>query len=277
MGRRGIRASVNAAAIAVWICVGHGLALAQNVAGSVIGRAGPVALDRGGQRYTPRLGESVYVEDSVQVSAGGKLKLRMSDGSILSLASGTSMRIDEYILGRDGSRRSGTLSVGQGLLRSVTAPAGATATFEVNTAVGVSGVRSTDWFVEAGPGYAQLAVLGGSVYLTSAATRGSVEIPAGAGTRLDAGRDPAPPRQLSQGEFAALIDRTDGAGAPATPTPAPPSGGYYYPPPGPSPYGSPGGAYAPPRYVPIPLPGGGHRERGGRDSPPSRPGSYVPN
>src|SRR5207247_8635248 len=105
-------------------------------------------------------------------------------------------------------------------------------------AVGVSGVRSTDWFVEAAPGYQQVAVLSGSVQLTSRATGRGVIVPAGSGTRLDAGRDPAPPSPLSQGEFAVLIARTDGSIAP------------------PPPVAPPGGGYSPPT-IQIPLPGGG--------------------
>lgn len=270
------RALAMVAWVAIWLCVGNGTARAQTVAGAIVGLGGQVSLDRAGQRYTPKIGDALYVDDTVQVSAGGKLRLRMSDGSILSLASGTSMRIDAYALDAAGRRQSASMSIGQGLLRSITAPAAGPASFEVNTAVGVSGVRSTDWFVEAAPGYQQVAVLSGSAYLTSRSTGRSVTIPAGAGTRLDAGRDPAPPRPLSQAEFAALIARTDVTPAPGPAAPALP-GGYYYPPPsGPYPYGPPG-LYTPPGGIQIPLPGGGgHRDRGGREAPP-RPGSRVPN
>lgn len=259
---------------AIWLCVASGVAKAQSVAGAIVGIGGQVSLDRAGQRYTPKMGEAIYVDDTVQVSPGGKLRLRMSDGSMLSLASGTSLRIDAYGVDGGGRRQSASMSLGQGLLRSVTAPAAGSASFEVNTAVGASGVRSTDWFVEAAPGYQQVAVLSGSAYLASRSTGRSVTIPAGAGTRLQAGGDPAPPRPLSQSEFASLIARTDGAAAPGPAAPAPP-GGYYYPPPsGPYPYNPPG-VYFPPGGIQIP--GGGHRDSGGRGSPPSRPGSHVPN
>lgn len=271
------RALAMVAWVAIWLCVGNDMATAQSVAGAIVGLGGQVSLDRAGQRYTPKIGDAIYVDDTVQVSAGGKLRLRMSDGSILSLASSTSLRIDAYALDAGGRRQSASISIGQGLLRSVTAPAAGPATFEVNTAVGVSGVRSTDWFVEAASGYQQVAVLSGSAYLTSRSTGRSVTIPAGAGTRLEAGGDPAPPRPLSQAEFASLIAQTDGVAAPG-PAVAPPPGGYYYPPPsGPYPYGPPG-LYAPPGGIQIPIPGGGgQRERGGRESPPPKPGSRVPN
>jgi hypothetical protein len=178
----------------------------------------------------------------------------MGDGSVLSLAPDTALRIDAYALDSYGRRQSVALSLGQGLVRSLTAPGGQPANFEVNTAVGASGVRSTDWFVEAAPSYEQVAVLAGSVSLTSRTTGRGVLIPPGFGSRLDAGRDPAPPRAVSQAEFAALIARTEGATAP------PPA---YYPPAPYNPY-PPRGGYYPPRgiiQIPIPLPGGGDRGR----------------
>ncbi len=243
------------------------------MAGSVVGLAGLVILDRGGQRYSPRLGDPVYVDDTLEVPAGAKMKLQMSDGSVLALAPGTVLRIDAYVVNSYGQRQSAGLSLGQGLLRSVTAPVDRPAAFEVNTAIGNAGARSTDWFVEAVPGYQQVAVLTGSVLLTSRATGGAVTIPAGWGTRLDAGQGPMPPRVWNPAEFAALIARTEGAAAPGVPAP-PPGGGYY--PPGGDPY--PPGYYPPggtpyPGIIQIPLPGGGgyhprpdgDRHQGGRD------------
>jgi hypothetical protein len=115
--------------------------------------AGQVFVDRSGQRYALRLGEQVYVDDTLEVSGGAKLKLRMGGGSIVSLAPETSLRIDVYALDAYGRRQSAVLSLGQGLARSLTVPGGQPADFEVNTAVGTSGARSTDWLVEAAPGY----------------------------------------------------------------------------------------------------------------------------
>src|SRR4051812_45976594 len=135
--------------VLLWLSIGT--AGAATVAGSVVGLSGQVSVDRGGQRYGLRIGEQVYTEDSFLVPGGAKLKLRMGDGSILALAPDTTLRIDSYGLDAYGRRQSAGISLGGGLLRAVTAPAGQPASFEVNTAVGTSGARSTDWFVEAGP------------------------------------------------------------------------------------------------------------------------------
>jgi hypothetical protein len=270
----------------VLVCLCFGTARAATIAGSVVGVGGLVTLDRAGQRTSPRLGDPVYVDDTVEVPQGAKLKLKMSDGSILSLAPGTVLKIDGYAVNDNGQRQSAVLSLAQGLLRSVTAPVDQPAGFEVNTAIGNAGARSTDWFVEAVRGYQQVAVLTGSVLLTSRATGGAVTIPAGWGTRLDAGSDPKPPRVWSRAEFARFIARTQGAAARAVPV-APPRGGYtppggnpyppsYYSPPAETP--NPPGYYPPPGIqTPIPGDGGyrpgpdGNRDQGGRGSnPPPR-------
>jgi hypothetical protein len=245
-----LRIAALPAIAAVLFCVFAGLAQAGPLAGAVVGIAGQVSVDRSGQRYALRLSDPVYVDDTFQIPAGAKLKLRMNDGSVLSLAPGTSLRIDAYALDASGRR----LSVGQGLVRAATAPAGGPSNFEIDTAVGTSGARSTDWFVEAAPGSEQAAVLSGSVSVTSRATGRGVLIPPGFGSRVDAGRDPTPPRPVSQAEFGALIARTEGAAL----APAP-----GYPPP----------SYYPPRRtipLPYPVPGG---DRGGRPGvPPTQPG-----
>jgi hypothetical protein len=193
------------------------------LAGSVVGLAGQVFVDRGGQRYGLRLGDQVFVDDTFTVSAGAKLKLRMNDGSILSLASETTLRVDAYALNSSGQRQSVGLSLIGGLVRAVTATGGQSSVFEVNTAVGSCGARSTDWFAGvltatpgpgsrlsgAAPGTAFAVVISGTVALTSRATGREVLIPPGYGSRLDAGRDPYPPVQHTQAEFDRLIARTE--------------------------------------------------------------------
>lgn len=244
------------ATIAVWFFCMCGIAEAQAVAGSVVGASGQTGVDRAGQRLPLTIGAAVYVGDTVEVGPGGKLKLRMTDGSILSLAPSSNLRIDTYLVDGSGRRQAAGLSIGQGLLRSVTAPVDRPASFEVNTAIGTAAVRSTDWFVDALPGQEQVSVLSGSVALASRATGRAVTIPPSATSRLLPSRDPEPPRGLTRGEISALLARTEGAAAGAPPAPPP---GYY--PPAPPPPG-----YYPPTYPGgvIVVPGGGDRRGGDR-------------
>ena len=52
-------------------------------------------------------------------------------------------------------------------------------------------------------------MLTGRAEMTSAATKRRETIPARWGARMEAGRDPVPPRLWSPAEFAAVIARTD--------------------------------------------------------------------
>ena len=210
--------------IAVFLlCLCSGLAEAGPLAGSVVGLAGQVFVDRSGQRYGLKLGDQVFVDDTFTVSADAKLKLRMNDGSVLSLASNTTLRIDAYALNSYGQRQSAVLSLGGGLIRALTAPGGQPSGFEVNTAVSTSGARSTDWFSGvvsaspppgsrlsgAAPGTAYVVVLSGTVALTSRATGRAVLIQPRYGSEVLAGQDPHPPVLYTQAEFDRLIARTE--------------------------------------------------------------------
>jgi hypothetical protein len=253
--------------ILILLCLGT--ARAADTAGTVIAIAGDCFVETGGKRTPLKMSDEVRVADTIDVPVDAKLKLRMKDGSILSVASGSQMTIAAYSIDADGKRHEAALSLTQGLLRSVVSPIDRPATFEVKTAVGAAGARSTDWFVEAQPGQMVVGVVAGTVVLKSAGTRAEVTIPAGSGASAAAGQDPTVPRVWRKAEFNALIARTDFPQAaapkpsprrskprpsePVEPYSTPPSGGY-------NPDG--GGSY-------NPRPGGGYQPPYGGYSPPS--------
>jgi ferric-dicitrate binding protein FerR (iron transport regulator) len=175
-------------------------AAAATPAGTVIGVSGSCTA-RG--RVLDR-GDTVQIGDTLDVPAGGSLKLRMADGSMLSVASGTSITVAYY--DSAGFVRGAKLLLTQGLVRvtSVTHP------FEVSTAVGTAqvGSDSADWFIKVDAASAQVGVLAGIVDLSSP-TGTSVSIPAHWGTRLEAGRAPMPPRVWNQMEFNAVMRVTE--------------------------------------------------------------------
>jgi hypothetical protein len=194
------------AAVILLLC---GAAAVAAPAGSVIGISGACFVESGGQRVALKIGQAVQVGDTVDVPADGKLKLRMADGSVVSVAAGSRLTVSGYAVDSNGQRASANLSLTQGLVRAVVSPMGQPATFEVATAVGAAAARSTDWFIEASRGAMQVGVLTGSVSMRSAATGRGETIPARWGARLEAGRDPVPARLWSPAEFQAVISRTD--------------------------------------------------------------------
>src|SRR5713226_8299123 len=195
-------------AVALLLLLAPGLALAAP-AGTVVGLSGASVVESAGSRGAVKLGQPVQVGDTVEVPPDGKLKLRMADGSVISVAAGTRLTIAAYGVDADGQRQEARLSLAQGLLRALVAPVERPASFEVDTAVGAAAVRSTDWFVEGSATAMQVGVLSGSVEMMSRATRHAVTIPPRWGARMESGRDPVPPRVWSQAEFDAVTARTD--------------------------------------------------------------------
>lgn len=174
-------------------------------------------------------GDAVRVGDTVDApTASSKLKLEMTDGSVISVAAASRLIIASCAIvpatshvgrpaGGTGSRpaerpagRDVKLSLPHGLLRAVVAPVAGPSTFQVTTTlVGTASARSTDFFVEAKSDAVQVGVSDGTVDLTSAVTGRSVAIPTRWGGRLEAGRDPIPPRIWAQAEFADFVSRTE--------------------------------------------------------------------
>jgi hypothetical protein len=193
---------------------GRAAAAAGPQAGAVLAMFGQCIGETDGSAHTLSLGDPVYVAETVDVAAGAKLRLRMNDGSIISIASGTRLTIADYRVGDGGQSRAATLSLGMGLLRAVVSALKGPAHFEVDTATGVAAVRSTDWFIEAKPRSTRVGVLDGRVSLQSLATGREIVIPAHWGARVEAGRDPVPARVWSDAEFDNFIRRTSLDAAP---------------------------------------------------------------
>jgi hypothetical protein len=176
-------------------------AAAATPAGTVVVVSGSCT-DRG---RVLKLGDAVQIGDTIDVPASSNLELQMADGSVISVAPGSSMTVASYNIG--GSGRHVKLSLTEGLLHVISV----TRRFEVSTAVGTASVGSdsADWFIKAQAGLAQVGVLAGIVDLMSTVTGQSVSIPAHWGTSLETGRAPVLPRVWAQWEFNAFIRLTE--------------------------------------------------------------------
>jgi len=176
-------------------------------AGTILTFKGDCTVEADGKRALAKPNDTVAVGSTIEVPDGGKLKLRLVDGSVVSVAPGTRMTIQAASAAPE--KRDVVLALASGLLRAVVAPAAPNSRFEVDTAVGVAAVRSTDWFVETHPDRMQVGVLAGVVSLSSSATKHSVDIPARWGSRLETGKDPVRPRVWEQSEFDRVIQLTN--------------------------------------------------------------------
>jgi len=166
-------------------------------AGEVLTFNGDCFVVAGAQRTPLKMGDPVHVGDVIDVPEGAKLKLRMADGSVLALASGTHMTIQSYTVSTNGQQRDAKLGLDAGLLRAVVSKLSQPSNFEVDTATGVAAARSTDWFVETAPDRTTVGVLDGEVSfgardVKSGAVTGTVLIPPDSGSEIDTAAPPAP-------------------------------------------------------------------------------------
>lgn len=197
-----------AAAIALFFLLcGIGHAADTPVAGQILTAKGECFAERDGKRESLVSGAEIHVGDVVDVPDGAKMKLRMIDGTVISVGSGSRITISAYE--SDAAHRDVKLDLATGILRAVVTKMKGTNRYEIDTATGVAAVRGTDWFLVATRESTQVGVLGGVVDLSSKATHHAVRVVCGLGSRVDAGQDPLPPRIWLQVEFDAVMDRTD--------------------------------------------------------------------
>lgn len=185
-----------------------GLARASEHAGDILATSGDCFVEIAGQRTALKPQDPVNVGDTLVVANGGKLRLRMLDGSVITAASGTRMTVGPYSIDGASGKRDAQFSLWQGLVRALVAKVSQPSRFEIDTATAVAAVRSTDWFVEASRDDAQIGVLNGHVSVASNATGRMVEIVDGQGTRVKRGQDPTKPRAWGKREFGEYIERT---------------------------------------------------------------------
>ena len=85
---------------AAWLLGGLLLfpALAQAAAGSVLFALGRVEIQRGGQALVAQRGTAIEVGDTVSTGPTGLAQLRLKDGALLSLRSGSSLTVEDFHL-----------------------------------------------------------------------------------------------------------------------------------------------------------------------------------
>jgi hypothetical protein len=204
-------------------------------AGEVLTFNGDCFIVAGDQRTALKMGDKVHVGDVLDVPQKARLKLRMIDGSILSLASGTHLTIQAYDVDA-GKKLTAKIGLDAGLLHAVSAQEAQGSSFEVDTALAIATAQSTNWFIGAVADKTQVYVLNGSIGLAARdakgnAARGAVTVAANSVSEVDAAPPappppevkpgtrprpappprqpvPTPPRPLAQSELGPLIDLT---------------------------------------------------------------------
>ena len=140
-------------------------------AGTVIGISGDCFVVSGGSRTALRLGLAVQVGDILDVAAPAKLKLRMADGSIISVAAGTQMTIRAYAVDAAGQRQDASSVARAGIVarRRGSGRPGRQGSRSIPPSAPPRCARRTG-LSRRSPASMQAGVLTGSIVMTSGAT-----------------------------------------------------------------------------------------------------------
>lgn len=194
--------------VVVAILSASGSALAADVViGSVVAVRGAVSIESGGTQQPATAKAEVRLGDSI-VTGAGKAQIALKDGTVISVGENSRARLADYDTSGSGIKaRVGLIS---GALRLVVAKVTPSGKFEVETETAVAAVRGTDWLVEAAPGKTSVAVVNGSVAVTSRAlkSRATIVLDApGQGTDVSRDGPPTPTIAWRAQRFSALLAR----------------------------------------------------------------------
>ena len=167
---RGISRAMRAcdAAWAWWLALalsasGHALA-DEPVVGSVLAVRGEVFVESDGSLQPLRSGAAVRLGDAI-ASDNGKAKIALRDGSVISVGEHARVWIRRYDQ-QQGAVKA-RLSLASGALRLLVPNVGPEGSFEVESETAVAAVHGTEWVMEATPGQTSVALVNGTVVVSS--------------------------------------------------------------------------------------------------------------
>ena len=177
--------------------------------GSISGRVGEVEILRGEQRFPAALENELKERDVIVTGERAWASIALSDGSELALGGSTTLVLNEYLLGDDGTRKSGVFSLLVGIVRAFVR--GGNGGFVIDTQAAIASARSTDFIVEAGDGDAAVFVAEGVVVVSGVgkALNQSVELMASEGSDVDQGQSPQQPVVWGQERVERAIERCE--------------------------------------------------------------------
>ena len=175
--------------------------------GSVLAARGAVFVETTGGRQPAASNAPVYRGDTI-VTAAGKAKIALDDGSIISVGENSRVRIADYDNTADNARtRLGLIS---GVLRLLVARVTPSGKFEVETETAIAAVRGTDWVIEAAPDLTSVALVSGVVAVSGrdGQSQASVVLDTpGQGTDVRRGEAPIPAVRWGAQRFTTTVAR----------------------------------------------------------------------
>lgn len=153
--------------------------------GFVAAVSGDARLMRDGAPADLAVGAEVREGDQILTGAKGRVKVLLSDDSVLALGSKSEIRIETHRFSVASKERKTRIYLGNGAVRALVQKTvqSEAADFEVRTGNAVAGVRGTEFVLEAENGASRLSTFSGEVEFSTAAGVRTL-VAAGQGSRL---------------------------------------------------------------------------------------------
>ena len=175
--------------------------------GAVLAVRGAVFTDSTGPLVPLTVQAPVHEKDAI-VAADGKAKIALDDGTIISVGENTRVRIREFRKAAHAAKTK--LELVSGALRVFVAKVAPNGHFEIETETAIAAVRGTDWLIEVVPGRTSVALLHGSVAVSSRESTPGASVvlrDPGQGTDVRRGSAPTAPIPWGATRLADLLAR----------------------------------------------------------------------
>ena len=175
--------------------------------GAVVAVRGAVFTEAGGALLPLTVEAPVRERDAI-VATNGKARIALDDGTVISVAEHTRVRMGPLTRARNVART--RLALVSGALRVLVAKVSSHGSFEIETETSIAAVRGTDWLIEATDERTAVAVLSGEVAVTArepSVSRTVVLESPGQGTDVRRGAAPTPPVPWGARRLADLLAR----------------------------------------------------------------------
>jgi hypothetical protein len=155
------------------------------------------------------LSKEVHQGDILRTGPEARLRVTLSDSSVLSLGADTELRLDHIAVSTPPADPGSLFTLGGGFLRTLAGHVRPGSQFEIKSPSMVAAVRGTDWIESYSGGTTELFVAEGRVLATSAVNRSDwALLGAGEGTSFSAGAPHAPVVRWGQEKINRYVEAT---------------------------------------------------------------------
>lgn len=209
-------ARIGAAVLFAAIVAGSGrIAGASDEVGTVAAVSGTAEIGRAGGWEAASAGSAVQLGDELKTGQPGQLRVVFRDDTVLNLADGSNLKIDEQVFAPEQGLFRASMKLLRGKVRALVGEyySRPGASYDVETATAVAGVRGTEFVVSYDPALEVTHVVGieGRVEVRSSRERiaQSVFIRSGEMTQIDPGKAPEAARRLDELERQRYMEGLD--------------------------------------------------------------------